>query len=144
MNGKNRELVLRTSGYAENGEFVQDISGNYVQSVEMKDLNADGNMEVYFFLTSKGKDNSGSIIAYTSADGKSVSRIAIPDLKENPELSEGYRGSDCFTFEDRYLVREFPIYYEKQPDAQAPGTRTIRYELVADGEALNFKVVDSF
>jgi hypothetical protein len=64
-----------------------------------------------------------------------MSRIGVPDIHDNAEASQGYRGGDEFAIVETSLARRFPVFQEVNGTFEPTGRmRQIQYELV-DGEA---------
>lgn len=106
-----------------------------ITGVEVEDLNADGDPEIYVYVTSAGSGSYGSLIAYGSNRNRSLSEIHLPPLEDDAGASQGYMGHDTFAVGEGTLVRRFPVYREGDTNAKPTGgTRQIQYKLVA-GEA---------
>ena len=101
----------------------------------MADLDANGSPELYVFVQSAGSGSYGSLVALGVNGGKSLSEVFLPDLAEDPRLSEGYQGHDEFAILGNALERRFPVYRPGDTNA-APsgGTRRVPYRL-EKGEA---------
>ena len=98
-------------------------------------MNADGSPEILVYVHSKGSGTYGDVIAYSVNNRKSMSRVYFQPVTENDRINKGYMGHDEFALVENYLVQRFPIYKEKDTNANPTGgTRQITYKLI-DGEA---------
>lgn len=120
------KLTITPSGLENDNEpWEHEIEGK-VTGAEVEDLNSDGSPEVLVY-TSSGGNNYGNVIGYSVNNKKSMSQIYFPDLRDNPEASQGYEGHDEFAIVETTLARRFPVY----ENGQATGTtRQIQYKLV--------------
>lgn len=117
----------------DNTPMTQNIMGYTLTGMEIADLNSDTYPEVLLFLTSDGSGSYVNIIGYSVNNGKSISQIHVPELSE--KASEGYMGHDSIAVENNVLYRIFPIYKEKDSNANPTGgTRKLSYKLT-DGES---------
>lgn len=137
-----KELIISTSGFSNSKDkFVHDVLGEHIDRVYLEDIDKDGNEELYVFTNSVGSGSYGSVIAYTSNNGKSVSEIHFPDIMEDKDLSQGYMGHDYFYIEDGFLMREFPIYKDEDSNAKpSGGTRVIKYQIKLGEDSWAFEV----
>lgn len=129
------QLIITPSGLEiDNSVIKQEIDGS-VTGAEIADLNADGSPEIYIYVHTAGSGSYGKLIAYSANNNKSLSGIYLPPLEDDKENSQGYMGHDEFAVMGNTLVRQFPIYGEKDTNANPTGgTRQLQYKLVA-GEA---------
>ncbi|MCX7111746.1 MAG: PliI family lysozyme inhibitor of I-type lysozyme [Proteobacteria bacterium] len=119
---------------SDNKPIEKEIDGT-VTGAEVADLNADGSPEIYVYATSAGSGSYGSLVAYAANKGKSLSEIYLPSLQDDAKAAKGYMGHDEFRVVENGLVRRFPVYGDKDTNAQPTGgTRQIQYKLKA-GEA---------
>jgi hypothetical protein len=135
-------LEIKPSGLEiNNQEEIHEIYG-LISGAEIGDLNNDNYPEILVYITTVGSGSYGSIIGYSVNNGKSMSRIYLPDLSGNLEISKGYMGHDEFAIVENSFVQRFPIYNPEDTNAQPTGgTRQIQYKLV-DGEASRIFEVD--
>ncbi len=133
--GSLNQLRIEPKGLkGDNKPIEKEIDGT-VTGAEVADLNADGSPEVYVYATSAGSGSYGSLVAYAANKGKSLSEIHLPSLQDDAKAAKGYRGHDEFKIVENSLVRRFPVYRDKDTNAQPTGgTRQIKYKLKA-GEA---------
>jgi hypothetical protein len=133
--GSINQLRIEPKGLkGDNAAIQREIDGT-VTLAEVADLNADGSPEVYVYVTSAGSGSYGSLVAYAVNGGKSMSEIFLPPLQDDPKASKGYLGHDEFRVVENTLVRRFPVYADKDTNAQPTGgTRQVQYQLKA-GEA---------
>ncbi len=134
-NGSINTLTIKPVGQEiANDLLTHEIDGS-VRDAEVADLNEDGFPEVLVYITSAGSGSYGSVIAYSSNNGKSMSQAFVDDIMEDEKASEGYMGHDVFTIYNGNLTRRFPLYNEGDTNAKPSGfNRQITYKLV-DGEA---------
>lgn len=132
--GSQNILTIIQEGHEVGDTFTHVINGK-VYNAESIDLNGDGFPELLVFISSADDTRYGSIVAYSSNKGKSLSQAAMPDIREHEEAREGYQGMDAFDIYQDQLTRRYPIYGGSGADARPTGfNRQITYELV-DGEA---------
>lgn len=135
-------LTLTPSGLEiDNAPIGAEVDG-VVTGAEVADLNADGSPEVYVYVSSAGSGTYGSLAAWSANRKKSLSRISLPELAEDPVNGKGYMGHDEFAVVEQYLVRSFPVYREGDSNANpSGGTRQLQYKL-EPGEATWQLIVD--
>ena len=142
----NRLRIVPKGLKGDNKPIEKEIDGT-VTGAEVADLNADGSPEVYVYATSAGSGSYGSLVAYAANKGKSLSEIYLPPLQDDAKAAKGYTGHDEFKIVENSLVRRFPVYGDKDTNAQPTGgTRQIKYKLKA-GEAgwvLKQQRIDNF
>jgi hypothetical protein len=133
--GSINQVVVRASvAEASIGQVEEEADGT-VTSVGIEDLDADGYPEIYVYVSSAGSGSYGSLIAYASNRNKSLSRIYLPPIEDDPKVSQGYMGHDEFVVGEGSFIRRFPVYREGDTNARATGGfRQIQYKLKA-GEA---------
>jgi hypothetical protein len=135
------KVTIRTFGMDEGDEVFEHTIDGTVTGADAADLNHDGFPEVVVYITSTGSGSYGSIIGYSSNDGKSMSQITFPPTAENPKVNQGYMGHDKFTVAEDTFVQSFPVYLPGDTNAHPTGpTRQVQYALV-DGEASRALVV---
>lgn len=128
------KLTIRTFGMDEGDEVFEHTIDGRVTGADAADLNHDGFPEVVVYVTSVGSGSYGSVIAYSSNDGKSMSQVTFPPTAENPKINQGYMGHDKFTVAEDTFVQSFPVYLPGDSNARPTGpTRQVQYALV-DGE----------
>jgi len=139
--GSLKQLTIKPSGLELNSEIHLDIEGEIVNT-EIADLNSDQFPEVLIYTTSAGSGSYGSVIAYSTNKGKSLSQITFPETAGNSKIGKGYMGHDKFSLEGNTLVQEFPIYKKEDPNCcPTGGTRHIQYKL-EKGEASEQFIID--
>ncbi|MEI7870435.1 MAG: PliI family lysozyme inhibitor of I-type lysozyme [Candidatus Methylumidiphilus sp.] len=130
----NRLRIVPKGLKGDNQPIEKEIDGT-VTGAEVADLNVDGSPEIYVYATSAGSGSYGSLVAYAANKGKSLSEIYLPSLQDDAKAAKGYMGHDEFRVVENGLVRRFPVYGDKDTNAQPTGgTRQIQYKLKA-GEA---------
>jgi hypothetical protein len=139
------QLTIRTFGQDEGNEiFTHTIDGTVV-GAESADLNHDGFPEVVVYVTSDGSGSYGSVIGYSSNNGKSMSEIYFPPAAENSKINQGYMGHDKFSTAEDALVQSFPVYRPGDTNAHPTGpTRQVQYALVEGEGARKFEVSRTF
>ena len=135
------KLTIRTFGMDEGDEVFEHTIDGRVTGADAADLDHDGFPEVVVYVTSVGSGSYGSVIAYSSNNGKSMSQVTFPPTAENPKISQGYMGHDTFTVAEDTFVQSFPVYRPGDTNAHPTGpTRQVQYALV-DGESARTLVV---
>ncbi len=133
--GSVNQLRIEPKGLKGGNKTIEKEIDGTVTGAEVADLNADGSPEVYVYATSAGSGSYGSVVAYAANKGKSLSEIYLPPLQDDAKAAKGYRGHDEFKIVENSLVRRFPVYRDKDTNAQPTGgTCQIKYKLKA-GEA---------
>jgi len=134
-------LVVRPKGLEIDNAFVVRQVEGQVTGAEIEDLNSDGWPELMVYSRSIEAGNSGSVVAFSVNNGKSMSDIAFPPLEG--EALVGYRGGDEFSVVETSLGRRFRVYKEGDADGAPTGPmRQLQYKL-QDGEASRaFTLVD--
>ncbi|WKK66703.1 hypothetical protein [Lutimonas zeaxanthinifaciens] len=110
-----------------------------IQNLLLHDLDNNGFDELYIITTSSGSGSYATIYGFASNKDLSLSPVYFPEIVED-DLSlggdyQGYMGHDSIYFENRSLIRKFPVY--KEGDANCcptGGDKTLRYKLIP-GEA---------
>lgn len=116
----------------DNSTVNHQVDGGYIKS-EIEDLNSDGWPEVLVYFNTYGLEMKAFLIGYSVNNGKSMSRISMPELTE--EQKEGFRGMDEFAIVETSLIRRFPTYQlDGENWAPTGKTRQIQYKL-RNGEA---------
>jgi hypothetical protein len=104
-------------------ELNEPMEGS-IYYAQATDINNDGKPEIFCFA--KGADSADYAKVYAYAfEGKKGRQIQLPEL--SGQQAAGYMGHDSVYLEDKYLVRQFPIY--KNDSVPSGSMRTIRYTL---------------
>jgi hypothetical protein len=114
-------VKITTSGLPGDGAPTSDRIKGTVMGAEVADLNSDGLPEVYVYVRT-GEDARGSVIAYGVNRDKSLSRIIVPELSDDPRVAGGYTGRDGYEVVGKAFMRRFPISGGKN--------RQLQYKLV--------------
>lgn len=127
-------LTIRTFGQDEGNEIFEHPIQGRVAGAETADLNHDGFPEVLVYLVSPDAASFGTVIGYSSNNGKSMSPISFPPPASNPQVNQGYQGHDTFSSAQDVLVQSFPVFRAGDAPTHPTGpTRQVQYALV-DGE----------
>lgn len=113
-----------------------------VVGAEVKDLNGDGQPELFVYGQSAGSGSYGSVWAWSASRRGSLQPIRLGAMSSKD--STGYRGHDRFAVSGNNLVRRFPIYLPGDSNARPTGgTRQVTYRLVPGGTTLQLQPVSS-
>jgi len=142
------KITITGKGFTDTDIAINLGEKDPVSSTFLADINQDGFEELYIATTSAGADNAGNIYGFASNNDKSISPILLPPLTEADRqkggLFEGYQGSDDFYADNNMLVRDFPVYQEKDDQANPTGgRRLVYYTLIAAEPIWQLKVVKS-
>ena len=136
--GSGEALTINPFGLSiVNRPETHQVEGS-VTGAEIEDLNSDGFPEIVIY-TQAGDNMRGDVIGYSVNNGKSMSRIAFPDIAYDSAINQGYNGHDEFAVVETTLSRRFPIF---ENGKQTGKMRQIGYKL-EDGEASRIFVVAS-
>lgn len=126
-------LSIETKGLEiDSTPVIHKIDGGYIKS-EIEDLNSDGWPELLVYFNTYGMEMKASLIGYSVNNGKSISRISIPEMSE--EASIGFQGQDEFAIVETSLIRRFPVFKLEDGNWVSSGKmRQIQYKL-RNGEA---------
>ena len=139
------KLTVRTFGQGEGNEVSEQQIEGTVVGAEAADLNHDGFPEVLVYVTSDGSGSYGTVIGYSSNNGKSMSQIYFPPTAENSKISQGYMGHDTFSTAEDTLVQSFPVYRPGDTNSNPTGpTRQVQYALVEGEGGRRFEVSRTF
>jgi len=109
--------------------FKEDISikmeTDPITDVFLTDLDKNGYEELYLITTSAGSGSYGKIYAFISVMDIRIIQRSIPEISEDETKKgaqfEGYMGHDTFYVKDSLIVREFPLYKEKDSNVNPTG-----------------------
>lgn len=140
--GNSNTLSIKPTGLTiDNTPITRPIEG-HCTGAEVGDLNVDGAPELYVYLHTSGPQQLGSLVAYSTNHGKSLSEISLPALRDHPAASVDYQGRDDFALVENNLVRRFPIPAKTNPRTHyTVHNRQLQYKLKA-GEATMQLYVD--
>ncbi|MEN2281045.1 hypothetical protein AAGF08_02835 [Algoriphagus sp. SE2] len=121
-------LSIETDGLeVDTDPIFHKIDGGYIES-EIEDLNSDGWPEILIFFNSYGLEMKASLIGYSVNNGKSMSRISMPEM--SAEASVGFQGQDDFAIVETTLIQRFPVFKLEDGNWVPSGkTRQIQYKL---------------
>ena len=135
------KVTIKTKGLKRDETFENEADGT-VTDAAVADINDDGAPEVYVFVTSAGSGSYGSVLAYSSNKNLSATPVYMPELNENKPAAKGYIGHDQFSIKENRLVRRFPVYGDKDSNANpTQGYRELQYKLVPGEAGWLFKLV---
>ena len=102
--------------------------------VFLNDLDNNGIEELYLITKSAGSGSYGGIHAFITDENKKLLQSSIPEFSTDETkkgaMFDGYMGHDTFYIKNSLLVREFPLYKEKDSNANPTGgTKKIFYTL---------------
>lgn len=105
-----------------------------VKNAALADIDHDGFEEIYLFTQSAGSGSTGNFYAYDFDKKNKFVKLITPLIKEEDYQQgspfEGYMGHDTFIIENDQLIREFPVYKEKDTNSQSTGgKKRIFYKL---------------
>ena len=136
------KLSIHPIGLSVDNQTVEHQIEGTVMNAEVGDLNIDGFPEVLVYIQSAGSGSYGSVIGYSVNNGKSMSRIYLPEITENQAASAGYMGHDEFAIVENTFIQRFPIYKPGDINAKPTGgMRQVQYKL-KEGESMRQFVVD--
>ena len=136
------KLSIHPIGLSVDNQTVEHQIEGTVMNAEVGDLNIDGFPEVLVYIQSAGSGSYGSVIGYSVNNGKSMSRIYLPEIAENQAANAGYMGHDEFAIVENTFVQRFPIYKPGDINAKPTGgMRQVQYKL-KEGESMRQFVVD--
>jgi hypothetical protein len=136
------QMTITPSGLSiDNTPIVRKIEGK-ITNAEIGDLNSDTFPELFIYTISDDINKYAKAYGFSVNYGKSVSDISIPNVADDPKLSNGYMGHDDFAVVEGILAQRFPIYTKEGATSKPTGkTRQIQYKL-RDGEASRILVID--
>lgn len=129
-NSGNTVTIIPEGLAKDNSPITLDIQGS-VYEAEVDDLNNDSFTDIAVYTRTASKDSVGAALIFASNNGKSISQVYVPDIKEDPQNSIGWNGHDTFALAEGLFVHNFPIYEDGMPTGK---TRQLQYNVV-DGEA---------
>lgn len=135
-------LSIKPEGLESDNRPVTHRIYGWVSGAEMEDLNSDGSPELLVYIHSSEGANRTQVIGYSVNDGKSMSQVSVPDIRDNPEASQGYLGYDEYAVIETSLVQRFPLFKLTDAGYEPAGvTRQVQYRL-REGEASRQFVID--
>ncbi|MEQ1528983.1 MAG: MliC family protein [Methylococcales bacterium] len=131
-------ITVIAKGFAAKDLVMELTDKDPISSSFLADINQDGFEELYIVTTSAAADNLGNVYGFASNNDKTISVITQPKISEN-DLKKGghfygYRGSDDFYADENALVRDFPVYQEKDSTDNPTGGRKLVYYHLKAGE----------
>ncbi len=136
--GSSNPLTIIPSGLTgSNQKVVTEIKG-FIVDAQIADLNNDSWPELLLFIDLGKNKKTGTVLAYTTTGGKTMSLIEYPNTFDLKKAGDGYMGQDKFDIKGNKLVQEFPIH---TPDGKLTGkTRQVWYEFVHENNSQFFEV----
>lgn len=145
VRSSNGTLTIRTFGQDEGNEIFEHPIQGRVTGAEAADLNHDGFPEVLVYVVSPDVASYGSVIGYSSNNGKSMGPISFPATATNPKINQGYQGHDSFSSAQDTLVQTFPVFRVGDAPTRPTGpTRQVQYALVEGQTSRAFEVSRTF
>ncbi|MBE9467103.1 MAG: MliC family protein [Bacteroidetes bacterium] len=96
-----------------------------ITAVLLADLDKNGYEELYLITSCVGSGGYGEVYAFISDMDVKIIQSSIPKILEDQTkrgaMFEGYMGHDTFYIKNSLLVREFPVYKEKDSNANPTG-----------------------
>ncbi len=135
-------VTIEPSGLENDNNPVSHRIYGWVSGAETEDLNSDGSPELMVYVRSTDGAVHTRVIGYSVNNGKSMSQVAVPDIRNNAEASRGYLGYDEFAVVETFLVQRFPVFNHSGAGYEPSGTtRQVQYRL-QEGEAARQFVID--
>ncbi|NLR92949.1 hypothetical protein [Flammeovirga agarivorans] len=128
-------ISIQGMNFPNSNDIINIDQTDPIEQFNVMDLNDDGYEELYISQRTPGSGAYVKLIGVSSNRDNSYSKIYVPSVSENDELSEGYMGHDEVEFTRKDIIRTYPVYKEKDSNAHPTGgVRTVKYELIT-GEA---------
>jgi len=136
--GSSNELLIQPAGLSESNEkIVRPIKG-FIKDAKVADLDGDSWPELLLFIDLGKSKKTGTVLAYSAEDGKSLSEITYPNTFGADQISEGYFGQDTFYLSGQQLIQAFPVH---SVDGKITNkVRRVEYSLVEKEGALIFDI----
>lgn len=142
VKNSSQQLTIQPFGLKIDNSKISSEIVDKVVNAEIEDLNSDGYPEILIYTKSLDESGYGNVIGYSVNNGKSVSQISFPDISENQEANNGYKGNDEFAIVETTLVRRFKTFNTGDDNKTPTGKiRQIQYKL-KQGEAGRNFVID--
>jgi len=142
--GMSLSTVIVTPVGFENDKPITLTDVDPLQNVFLSDLDGDGFDEIYLISRSAGSGSYGQVFGFASENDKSLMRIDTDNLNSkdrNTNVFAGFMGHETYNMKDGELVITFPVYNEKDSNAEPTGgKKVINYSLVRDGSGLQLKL----
>lgn len=128
------EVTITPSGLKNSNDPVTvEIDGELNKTI-LEDVNGDNIPELFLITTGAGSGSHGTVKAFSTNGGKSLTDIVIAEPK--PADLNGYMGHDEFEAVENTFIRRFPVYKPGDTNAKPTGGwRQIQYKL-EPGEAV--------
>jgi len=140
---RENEITVQPRGLLIVNDMARHNVNGRLVNAEVSDITGDNWPEVMLYIQSVDIDKTGTVIGYSVNNGKSMSMITVPDIKNDPAIMKGYKGSDEFAMVENSFVRRFPLY--DSAGNKTGKIRQLQYKLV-NGEASKilkqYKVVE--
>lgn len=138
--GSLQEVEIRLRGFPDSVSNII-LNSEPVTGADAGDMNGDGYPEILVYTQSAGSGSYGNVVAYTYTPDKGFRPILLPELAEDSSLNEGYMGHDLFQLDGTRLIRRFPIYAERSPNAEPlDSSRILFYSFGLDESAPRFRI----
>lgn len=121
-------LILRSdSTNLKYRSTTGELDGKIIDAWNM-DMDSDGNPEIFIQAEGEGEGSHLTMYIYEFANGGSGQKLAFPGLSSSSK--KGYRGQDSIYVKEGKLMRQFPVYEEKDaPNKPSGGKKLLEYSL---------------
>lgn len=128
---KSNQLSIRPIGFESpaNESMNFPVRGR-ISSVQVDDLNNDGEADLILFIYSDSAAIHGTALALISDGTKSIYPCALPDPALDGKINEGYKGYDQFTLLEGTVLLKFPVFQPNDKDKPTGGNRVVQYTFV--------------
>ncbi len=136
--GSSNSLLIQASGLTEDNQKIMTEIKGFITEAQVADLNGDAWPELLLFIDLGKSKKTGTVLAYSVNEGKTMSLVEYPNTFESDQISEGYMGQDKFSLKDNKLIQEFPVH---TADGKLTNkTREVLYQLVKGSNPSFFEV----
>lgn len=121
-------LILRSD--STNLKFrstTGELDGKIIDAWNM-DMDSDGNPEIFIQAEGEGEGSHLTMYIYEFNSSGSGQKLTFPGLSSSSR--KGYKGQDSLFIKDGKLMRQFPVYEEKDaPNKPSGGKKLLEYRL---------------
>ena len=121
-------LILRSDSTNLNYRSTTgELDGKIIDAWNM-DMDSDGNPEIFIQAEGEGEGSHLTMYIYEFNSSGSGQKLTFPGLSSSSK--KGYKGQDSMFIKDGKLMRQFPVYEEKdQPNKPSGGKKLLEYRL---------------